>query len=293
MTRALTAPGYIYSAAKDDKKSIAFFEDQYLRFVDRYDDVLAVDPDLHEMGKLVGFAYFHALRYNWERFSRPESLPELVTLGDKGFEWKFVKGSLSSDSVIYGFGVGTNITFEQQLAAQIGATIYCFDPTPKAIAFGEKIASADTRIAFYPFGIFDEDSVIDFYIPHQEGVGSMSALNLSYSQESVKGEVKTLASTMELLGHDFVDLLKIDIEGAEHAVIDNITKGSHLPNQLCVEFDMPIPPWVVESTLRKLALANYILVEIWGFNCLFLQRDFLEQCRSCAALPSTGPHNDL
>ena len=46
MIRALTAPGYIYSAVKDDAKSQAFFEDQYLRFVDRYDDVLADDPDL-------------------------------------------------------------------------------------------------------------------------------------------------------------------------------------------------------------------------------------------------------
>lgn len=50
MKRALTAPGYIYSAVKDDAKSQAFFEDQYLRFVDRYDDVLADDPALHDMG---------------------------------------------------------------------------------------------------------------------------------------------------------------------------------------------------------------------------------------------------
>ena len=44
MKRALTAPGYIYSAVKDDGKSQAFFENQYLRVVDCYDDVLADDP---------------------------------------------------------------------------------------------------------------------------------------------------------------------------------------------------------------------------------------------------------
>jgi len=276
MIRALTAPGYIYSAVKDDAKSQAFFEDQYLRFVDRYDDVLADDPDLHEMGKLVGYAYFHALRYNWERFSKPEVLPELVTLGDKGFEWKFIKGSITKDSIVYGVGVGTNITFEQELAAHAGIVVHCFDPTPQAIGHGTRIAAADPGIAFHPVGIYSEDGVIEFFIPHQEGVGSMSALNLSYSQESIKGEVKTLPSIMAMLGHDHVDLLKIDIEGAEHTVIDSILKTETLPDQLCVEFDMPIPPWVIDATIRKLMLADYLMVEVWGLNCLFVQRAFLE-----------------
>ena len=104
----------------------------------------------------------------------------------------------------------------------------------------------------------------------------MSALNLSYSQESIKGEVKTLPSIMAMLGHDHVDLLKIDIEGAEHTVIDSILKTETLPSQLCVEFDMPIPPWVIDATIRKLMLSDYLMVEVWGLNCLFVQRAFLD-----------------
>jgi len=275
MTRTLTAPGYIYSAVRNDAKSKAFFEDQYLRFVDRYDDVLADDPDLHEMGKLIGYAYFNALNHHWERFVKPEGLPELVTFGDKGFEWKFIKDSITSDSVVYGFGVGINITFEQELAAHSGAVVHCFDPTPQAIGHGERIAASDPGIIFHPIGIYSEDGEIEFFIPHQEGVGSMSALNLSYSKESIKGEVKTLSSIMKELGHDHVDLLKIDIEGAEHTVLDSILKTKTLPTQLCVEFDMPIPPWVIDATIRKVLLADYLMVEVWGLNCLFVQRTML------------------
>lgn len=277
IARVPTVPGYIYSGGRTDPDNIPFFEQQFLKSVSRYEDAIAEDPALMELGKQIGYAFFHALRHQWETFSKPERFPETDSLGDKGFDWKFLKGSINSDSVVYGFGVGTNITFEQELAKQANVTVHCFDPTPQAIGHAEKIADQDARISFHPIGIYSKNATIEFFIPTEEGIGSLSATNLMYSDKSIKAKVKKLSSIMKSLGHSHVDLLKIDIEGAEHTVIDNILTSGMRPGQLCVEFDMPVPPWTIEATMRNLFLADYTMVETWGLNCLFVQNSLLEQ----------------
>ena len=41
---------------------------------------------------------------------------------------------------------------------------------------------------------------------------------------------------MSALGHERLDLLKMDIEGAEYAVLDDMLQSGILPDQLLVEF---------------------------------------------------------
>ncbi|GIS18490.1 MAG: hypothetical protein CM15mP120_04060 [Pseudomonadota bacterium] len=41
---------------------------------------------------------------------------------------------------------------------------------------------------------------------------------------------------MRDLGHDHLDVLKMDIEGAEYAVLDDMLQSNILPDQLLVEF---------------------------------------------------------
>ena len=41
---------------------------------------------------------------------------------------------------------------------------------------------------------------------------------------------------MRDLGHDHLDVLKMDIEGAEYAVLDDMLQSDILPDQLLVEF---------------------------------------------------------
>lgn len=72
-----------------------------------------------------------------------------------------------------------------------------------------------------------------------------------------------------------IDYLKIDVEGAEHGVIQDMLFSGIEPDQVAVEFDMPLPPWIVEKTIWALLLAGYELVEIWSFNCLFVKKSLL------------------
>ncbi len=46
----------------------------------------------------------------------------------------------------------------------------------------------------------------------------------------------SLATITEKLGHDRIDLLKMDIEGAEYEVLEGLLDSPVLPTQLLVEF---------------------------------------------------------
>jgi hypothetical protein len=46
----------------------------------------------------------------------------------------------------------------------------------------------------------------------------------------------SLSTIVDRLGHDRIDLLKMDIEGAEYEVLDGLLASPVLPTQLLVEF---------------------------------------------------------
>ena len=48
--------------------------------------------------------------------------------------------------------------------------------------------------------------------------------------------MKTLTSTMKQLGHDAIDLIKMDIEGSEYAVLDEICQKNIKVGQILVEY---------------------------------------------------------
>ena len=54
-------------------------------------------------------------------------------------------------------------------------------------------------------------------------------------------KVDTLRKLMDDLGDNHIDVLKVDIEGAEHRVIEYFVADGVRPVVLCVEFDQPVP----------------------------------------------------
>ena len=76
---------------------------------------------------------------------------------------------------------------------------------------------------------------------------------------------------MEAYGDPRVDMLKIDIEGAELVVLDSLLADGPTPSTICVEFDQPQPIRGVIRTSRKLRDAGYALVKIDRWNYTFVR----------------------
>lgn len=266
MKKNLLIPDYIYSA-RTKEEFIPFFEGQYLKQVEFYDDEIASHPDKKQMGVRIGYFHFDRLKEELEKKRDKEY--EISSLGNPKFEWHFLADRLNSESNVLSFGMGIDISFEERLAEQFECVVHCFDPTPAAIEHAVPIVRSNPRIKMHPVGIFSRDQVVKFYKPVEQGLGSLSATNLTYSSVYLEAPVKRLYTIMRGLKIEKIDYLKIDIEGAEHGVIDDMLFSGIMPDQIGVEFDQPTPPWKVESTIRKLILAGYEMIDIWGLNALF------------------------
>lgn len=277
LSKKLTVPGYLYSARTNDAL-VPAFEEQYFKNVARYDDALMRIPDAFQMGVRMGHAFMKGLREAMEDQQRRGAHPmpgDVRSLGGDKFSWRIRPDLLGPDATILCFGVGTDISFEQTLAAETGCVVHCFDPTPQAMEYIAPIARADPLIKAYPWGVLSHDGFAQFYRSSQAGAGSLSAQNIGHGHAYIEAPVLRLRTIMLRLEMQEIDLLKIDIEGGEYDVIDDLVFSEIRIRQFCLEFDQPMPPWRTERAIQKLYLAGFHPVDIDGLNILFLHESVL------------------
>jgi len=188
-----------------------------------------------------------------------------ITLGNEGASWTVCTESLNSNSIIYSFGVGTDISFDLEMINRFGIKIYAFDPTPKSIQWIDEQKLPEEFI-FTPIGIATTSGEIEFTLPDNLNHVSGSINNVLDSKgTTIKVPVKDLKSIMQSFLHDQIDILKMDIEGAEYDVIDFIVDQKIPIKQLLVEFHHRFPRIGIAKSkmaIKKLTLAGYKIFHI-------------------------------
>lgn len=145
--------------------------------------------------------------------------------------WAVHPQTLNARSIVYSFGVGEDISFDLAMIRQHNCPIFAFDPTPRSIAW-VKNQSLPPQFHLLEYGIAAYDGAAQFFPP--ENPAHISHTMLQKEGAAISVPVKRLQTIMRELGHTHIDLLKMDIEGAEYAVLEDIAK---LPiKQLLVEF---------------------------------------------------------
>ncbi len=273
-------PDYIYSSRVKDS-DVAYFERQYFRASDSYAADVKETKERFEYATRIGYTFFADLRRAVEAGSPTiKKLSERVTfLGNKGYDWGYIPGLINKNSTLYGFGVGTDISFEVELGKAHNCPVHVFDPTPQSIEYAVKIGRAEPLINFYPYGLLSRDALAKFYKPNEHGLGSLSVTNLHFGDAYIDAPVMRLTTIARQLGHEQIDLLKIDIEGSEYDAIDDMLFTGFPVDQFAVEFDQPTPPWRTERYIAKLHGAGYHLVHVQGLNCLFVHDRVVKKVR--------------
>lgn len=203
------------------------------------------------------------------RFKRNEE--PLMTFGDNGAAWKVPVGLLSKKSICYCAGVGENITFEKGLYATIQPNVFLFDPTPRSISFIKK-QRLPKKIQFNSWGLWSKNSKQKFFAPPLDSYVSHSIVNLHHTKEYFIAECKSLEWIMKKLSHKHLDLLKIDIEGAEYMVLNHLLETKIRPTILAVEFDQPTPVMKTFAMISNLVAAGYELADQTDWNFIFIYK---------------------
>jgi FkbM family methyltransferase len=200
----------------------------------------------------------------------PRRTVELVRLGSEYGGWWVPIALVRDGAVVYLAGAGEDITLDLALYDR-GCYVRTMDPTPRAIEHARAHAPDNGRFRFLPLGLWHEDTTLRFYAPADARHVSHSVVNLQRTSDYFEARVTTLRSAMTMIGDRGVDLLKLDIEGAEHSVIRDVLRHGPLPTAICLEFDQPCSIASMRSTVRALRNAGYSFEKLELWNCTFVR----------------------
>ena len=221
-----------------------------------------------------------------------------ITLGNSyGGKGVLDLPSLNNANII-SCGLGEDASFDIEFANKYNATVVIIDPTPRAIDYynaiiekiknkGKKLAKLkkdnilnnsynlskikEKQLILEKFALWNEKTTLKFYLPINKKHVSHSIVNFQNSYqtddkyEHIKVNTITISEIMDKYKINKIELLKLDIEGAEIVVLEKMLLDQIYPNQICVEFDgLNFPCKKAKSDFEKidsmLRANHYILI---------------------------------
>lgn len=171
---------------------------------------------------------------------------------------------INTNSIIYSGGVGEDISFDLILSHKYNSKIYLIDPTKKSLQHLKEIKqfyntkewkfsgniSKDykkqifnltpnfDKITYIDIGLWNSKTKLKFYKQNNPKYVSQSIIPDMFGTNYDIIYTKTIKQIMDEYNHDKIDLLKLDIEGAEIEVLEQMLKDNIYPRYLCIEFDL-------------------------------------------------------
>jgi len=220
---------------------------------------------------------------------------KLEKLGTDYGGWIIPIDIIQQRSICYLVGAGEDISFDVALSKRFNCNVFIFDPTPRSKAHFDKLIDAAqsgktifelgntkyevdkniiSHLQFKEIGIWKEADVLKFFQPKDSTHISHSITNIQDTDRFIEVRVEKLKTIMQSLGHDHLDILKLDIEGAEFAVIDSIIDDKIDINVLCVEFHLSKEGGLeqIQSTIRKLEKNNFAVIARDHYDFTFIKK---------------------
>lgn len=186
-----------------------------------------------------------------------------VRLGSAYGGWWIRTDVLGPASIVYSAGIGRDITFDLSLIQRYSLTVHAFDPTRKCRDW-LRSQQLPAKFVFTGIGLADYDGRGSFVLRsrpdwdnYELNVPSIGAF------ESEELPVARVVTLMNRFGHDHLDILKLDIEGSEYDVLNDILASNLDIRQLLIEFHYDrqrIDQLTrLRTTLEAIGHAGYIL----------------------------------
>jgi FkbM family methyltransferase len=152
-------------------------------------------------------------------------------------QWRFIPPRVQIARCVERFGSDYGGYWLDPSTINSGAIVY-------SLGIGEDISFDDAH-----------DGEEAFYFPSRHDWVSHSVIQArQYGRGSARFPVMRLSTAMKLQGHSQIDVLKMDIEGAEYAVIEEIVRERIPVTQMLVEFHHRLSSVGTDKTRIALSL---------------------------------------
>jgi FkbM family methyltransferase len=205
---------------------------------------------------------------------------------------------LSENSIIYSGGVGEDISFDLKLQDIYDCNIILIDPTNKAVKHFEEVKRYYNenkrftgniqkdyyqhienlkpnlnKIQYLNIGLWNCKDSLKFYRHKNNEYVSQSLMSNMFGAQYDIVNVDSIKNIMQEQKHEKIDLLKLDIEGAENIVLEQMLDDKIYPRYLCIEFDLLLkrkdPQQTTQKIINRLMKEGYKILVNDNFNITF------------------------
>lgn len=210
--------------------------------------------------------------------------------------------NLSENSIVYSGGVGEDMSFDILLQSKYNCNIMLIDPTSKAIHhFAEvkqyynskQLFTGGIQKDYYShiqlsrpnfdkfqyinIGLWNKRDELKFYKQTNDNYVSQSLVENMFGQKYDIVPVTSIKNIMEQYGHTQIDLLKLDIEGAEIETVNQMLDDKIYPTYVLIEFDLLLKNKDPKNTTRRLvrrmiSKENYKIIKDDNLNITFVKK---------------------
>jgi FkbM family methyltransferase len=141
------------------------------------------------------------------------------------------EADIDADSVVVDVGAFTG-AWAQNMVERYDPIIYAFEPNPNSFARLSEKAARNPKLRPQPYGLGDEDATVEFTL---HGLGSSMCDERSSHADTprINVEIAAIDRVWKDLQLGQIDLMKINIEGAEFPLLDRMIKTNLLKNVRC------------------------------------------------------------
>ena len=205
---------------------------------------------------------------------------QMEKLGTNYGGWYIPKNiNMNKNSIVYSGGVGEDMSFDLLLNNKYNCKVILIDPTSRAMDHYNEVKQFYDDKTNFSFkgdiqpdykecikyltpnfdnfeyineGLWNKKDTLKFYKQTNEKYVSQSLIENMFGENYDTIQVNSIKNIMGQRGHEQIDLLKLDIEGAEIEVINQMLDDKIYPKYILIEFDLLIKRKDPEEKTKKL-----------------------------------------
>jgi FkbM family methyltransferase len=210
-----------------------------------------------------------ALLWRLGRVAVPDPARPTEYLGTEYGGWAVPRDVIRPGWVCYCAGAGIDVSFDLELVRRFGCEVLTLDPTDESREHVARAADGEPRLRFEQVAVWSSDGELRMHRAADPAHQTLSADNLQHTDRTTTVPARSLPSLMREHGHERIDLLKLDVEGAEYELLPLVASGELGVSVLCVEMHPTrgIAPAV--QAFRALQSAGFRLVDRRGGDFTF------------------------